>query len=127
MDIAQPHPVYFTTSQLQKLHRQFVHPSADKLYKLLKKARPKETDPNTLEILEDLTRRCDACQRVQTAPVRFRVSIGAEDLQFNEEIYMDIMYIDHKPILHIVDAATRFSADLFFGELQYQRSLGNFR
>lgn len=63
-----------------------------------------------MDAIQKLTRRCDACKSTQNAPVRFRVSLGSENLQLNEDVFMDIMYIGHKPVLHVVDAATRFSA-----------------
>jgi hypothetical protein len=37
------HATMFSTAQLQKLHRQFFHPSADKLYNVLKRSRPEGT------------------------------------------------------------------------------------
>lgn len=117
VDIAKDERIFFSAAQLQKLHRQFVHPSANKLYNLLKKARPSDTTSETLEALQELTRRCDACQRIQNAPVRFRVSLGSENLQFNEDVFMDIMYLEHKPVLHVVDAATRFSAARFLSDV----------
>lgn len=116
-DIAKANQVCFTRHKLEKLHRQFVHPSADKLFKLLRKTKPEETTPETLKILEDITRRCDPCQRIQPAPVRFRVSLGAEEIRFNEELLMDIMYIGSDPVLHIVDSATRFSAARFLPDV----------
>ena len=98
------HKKFFTRTQLQRLHRQFFHPSADKLYKLLKRSRPDETTPETKKILEDLTKRCDPCQRIHRGPTRFRVSLGTEEIRFNERVIMDIMYLDNnKPVLHIVD------------------------
>ena len=92
-DIAVTTDVMFSRSTLEKLHRQFVHPSADKLYKLLKKARPEDIKPDTWELLEDITRRCDTCQRIQSAPVRFRVSLGAEEFRFNEDVYLSLIHI----------------------------------
>lgn len=112
-DMSTPVITFFNRQQLVKLHRQFCHPSADKLYRLLKRGRPNDTTPETLKILEDISKRCDPCQRIQPAPTRFRVTLGAEDVKFNEEILMDIMYIDNRPILHIVDASTHFSAARF--------------
>ena len=96
----------FTRAQLHKLHRQFYHPSADKLFNLLLKARPEQATTETLEILKDISKICDPCQRIKPAPVRFRVSFGAENVRFNERILMDIMYVDQSPILHIVGEGT---------------------
>ena len=108
---------FFAKSQLWKLHKQFFHPSAQKLFNLLKKARPEEATPETLSVLDDLTKRCDPCQRVQNAPRRFRVSFGAENVRFNERILLDIMYINGNAILHIVDDGTHYSAARFLPDV----------
>jgi len=99
MDIGQH--TFFSVAQVQRLHRQFYHPSAEKLFQLLRKARPEDVTPETLKVLEDLGKRCDPCQRIQTAPVRFKVSFGAEHVRFNERIMMDVMSIDGAPILPV--------------------------
>ena len=105
--------MYFTTTQVVKLHDQFAHPSAEKHYKMLKRARPEETAPETMRQLEELSKRCDPCQRIQNAPTIFRVSFGADNVRFNERLLMDIMYLYGKPVLHMVDEGTRFSAAKF--------------
>ena len=108
---------FFARSQLLKLHKQFFHPSAQKLFNLLCRARPEEATPETLSILEDLSKRCDPCQRIQNAPRRFRVSFGADHVRFNERILLDIMYINGSAILHIVDEGTHFSAARFLADV----------
>lgn len=80
--IAVTTDVLFILSTLEKLHRQLLHPSADKLYKFLKKARPEDVKPETMELLEDIISPCDPSQRIQSATVRFRVSLGAEEFRF---------------------------------------------
>lgn len=60
-----------------------------------------------------ISQRCDTFQRVQNAPSRFTGSFGAENVRFNERIPLDIVYIDGKPVLHIVDEVTHFSAAQF--------------
>ena len=104
---------YFTRTQLIKIYRQLAHPSAQKLHNLLKRAHPEKATPETLRILQDLCRRCDPCQRIQNAPTSFKVSFGAEHVQFNERLLIDIMYLVGKPVIHIVDEGTRFSAARF--------------
>lgn len=69
----RPKRVIFSPSKPEKLHRQFIYPSADKLYRLLKRACPEEVCPRALKTLEDFTQQCDVFQRIQPAPVRFRV------------------------------------------------------
>ena len=60
-------------AQLYNLYRQFHHPSADKLFNILLNARPEQVKTETLEILKDISRRCNPCQRMKLALVRFRV------------------------------------------------------
>ena len=74
---------FFSTAQLQKLHRHLFHPSSEKLYKLLKKARLEDTTPETQKMLENISSSCDPCQRVQPGPNRFKVTFGAESVKFN--------------------------------------------
>lgn len=117
---AQMHLVsgtFFTKSQLSKLHRQFFHPSAQKLFNLLRRARPEEATPETLKHLEELSRYCDPCQRIQNAPKRFKVTFGAENSRFNERIILDIMYLGSDPVLHVVDEGTRFGASRFLKDI----------
>ena len=45
----------FTRSRLTKFHKQFFHPSAEKLFNLLKRRRPEETSFETLEVLQELS------------------------------------------------------------------------
>lgn len=105
--------IYFTRTQLHRLHQQFYHPSAEKLYNLVKKSRPEDTTPETLTILKEISKECDSCQRISAAPQRFRVAIGSEHVQLNERILLDLMYIEGKPVLHIIDESTKFSAARF--------------
>ena len=114
--------VMFTRSQLGMLHKQFFHPSVEMLLNMLKKARPEETTSKTLSVLQDLKKRCDRFQRIQNAPTRFRVSFGAENVRFNEIIMLDIFIIDGRPVLHIVDEGTRFSAARFLPDVSTKTS-----
>lgn len=115
--LEMPNVSNFTRMQLLKLHRQFFHPSTDKLFNLIQKARPEHATKETRKSLEDITARCDPCQRIQSAPLRFRVSFGAENVRFNERIIVDIMYIDGDPILHIIDEGTHFNAARFLPDV----------
>ena len=83
------------------------------MYNLLKIAALKAVDASTHKLLEDIAARCEPSQRIWNVPRRFRVMLGQENVRFNADEYFDIMYIDGRPVLHIVDAATRFSAARF--------------
>jgi hypothetical protein len=95
--------------QLRQLHRRFGHPSAGRLLRLLSRAGYKEIQP---ELVKELTRICHFCQLNTKAPGRFKFSLK-DDIDFNYEIIIDIMYLDGRPVLHIVDAATAFQAARF--------------
>lgn len=111
------HPTHFTRTQPQKLDRQFFHPSAGKLFHLLQRSRPADTTPETRRILKDISARCDPCQRIRRGPTRFRVTLGAEEVRFNERVIMDIMYIGSSPVLQMVDDKTKFSAAAFLSNV----------
>ena len=116
--IASPIETDFTKKELQKFHMQYFHPSPTKLYNLLKRVRPEDVNADTLEALNEITEHCDPCQRIKRAPLRFRVSFGAEHVRFNERILVDMMFIDGAPVLHIIDEGTKFSAARFLPNQQ---------
>src|SRR4030088_2960785 len=45
-------------------------------------------------------------------PTRFKFTLH-EDAVFNYEVILDIFYLEGKPVLHVVDAATTFTAARF--------------
>lgn len=93
----------FTRVQLHKLHRQIFHTSPDKLFNLIRKARPEHASPEIREALEEITARCDPCQRMKSAPLCVRVSFKAGNVRFNDCIIVDIRCVDGELVLHIVD------------------------
>ena len=105
-----PSCMFYTAAQLKRFHLQFAHPSAGKLYNLLKKAGLEAAYARTLETLEKIVAECEPSQRIRNSPLRFRVAMGHENVRFNSRVYIDIMYLDGRPVLHIVDESTRFSA-----------------
>lgn len=110
--------VNYTHSELLKLHRQFHHPSTGKLLNVLKRIRPEDVDEGTKIVLDDIVKRCKPCQRNPTSkPQTFKVSIGTEDIRFNQEVALDIMYLDKRPVLHVVDLQTRLSAARFLKKI----------
>jgi hypothetical protein len=101
-------PCYLTTTELRQLHRRFGHPSADRLYKVLEHSGHDNIDKKALH---QLNKFCAHCQKHGKSPGRFKFTLrDNEDVDFNHSIYVDIMYIDGQPVLHIIDEATRFQA-----------------
>ena len=90
-----------------KLHRQFGHPSADRLVKLLRAAGSKNKH---LEAeIQALSESCDTCKKFKKAPPRPVVSMPMS-YRFNEMIAMDLKCWDKCYFLVIIDLATRFCA-----------------
>lgn len=46
--------ILFTHKELKKLHLSFFHPTAQKLYELVRRARPEDTSNDTKVVLEDI-------------------------------------------------------------------------
>ena len=88
-----------------KLHRQFAHPSKEKLLRLIKDAGIKD------EKLEDEIRKiadnCDTCTQFKRTPSRPVVSVPMAK-QFNEMISMDLKIWKDKYFLVMIDMATRY-------------------
>jgi hypothetical protein len=63
--------VYFTKDELKKMHRSFCHPPNQSLLNLIKKGKPEELVSNTLQVLEEISKACQVCQRQGPKPVRF--------------------------------------------------------
>ena len=93
--------------KVTKLHRQFAHPTADKLIKLLKSANIENKD--AFDTLRNITDSCDLCKRSKKSPLRPAVGFPLAST-LNECIAVDLKQIgDSLYILHIIDHLTRYS------------------
>ena len=90
-----------------KLHRQFSHPSADRLIKLVKD-QGKECD-DIVEAIRKVTQECKICQEYRKPPPRPIVGLPIAS-RFNQCIAMDLKQFKNVHLLHIIDHATRLSA-----------------
>ena len=81
---------------------------------LLRLAGSFEADEATKQFLETLQAACDTCQRVGPTPVRFKVSLPNEqDIKLGDEFFIDVMFLDGKAVLYVIDTATRLSSAIF--------------
>ena len=89
-----------------KLHKQFAHPSADRLIRLLRDAKRSSVEiENEIKIA---SKNCDVCCRLQKPRPRPVVSMPLSD-KFNGTIAMDLKYWNKdRYFLVMVDVATRF-------------------
>ena len=90
----------------RKLHRQFCHPSSEKLIKLLRNSRVKNKKKIEKEI-RSITDRCITCIKFRRRTPRPIVCFPMATI-FNEAVAMDLKKWGNKYFLVIVDMATRF-------------------
>ena len=91
--------------ELRYLHCCFRHPSVQRLQQVLKQS----GQEFELHALKHLTKYCKYCQKHKISPSRFNFIIN-DDIDFKYHIIVEVLYIESKPVLHIVDEATRFQA-----------------
>lgn len=111
--IKWPKTLIFTTVELKRVHRHFVHTRSEKILKLLRKANPHKTAAIHLEKLEMVTIKCDVCQRLAVAPTRFRVTFPNSNCTFNRCACLELMKIDPKTVQYAVDCYTKFYSARF--------------
>ena len=89
-----------------KLHKQFAHPSADRLKQLIRNSGV--IDPEIDSIVDRVSADCDICKRYRKPPPRPVVGFPLAS-EFNQVVAMDIKFISGTPVLHMIDHATRYS------------------
>jgi hypothetical protein len=106
--------ILYTKSELQKLHRNFSHPSTQNLLALLKRAKADELDATTRAVLSDIDNDYSTCQRFSSKPLRLKTTLlSGEEFSFGNELSMDLMFINGKVVLQVIDFATRFNTASF--------------
>ncbi len=104
---------HLSETEIRQLHRRFGHPSVRKLTRLLERAGYDDIDHHTIE---KLTNFCEQCQLHSQAPGRFKFTLK-EDREYNYAIIVDVMWLDGKATLHVIDEATGFSAAMFLKDM----------
>ncbi|CDF37987.1 unnamed protein product [Chondrus crispus] len=103
----------YSEKELRKLHRNFGHPSVSALTNLLKRANPDHMDREVQDVIMRLTKACTTCATHASRPRRFKLTVGTNDLKFNHTLAVDIMTLNGKPLLHVVDEATHYTSAVF--------------
>lgn len=70
-------------------------------------------DKWNLSSLERIKSGCDICYKTDGDPRRFMLRIGGDDLRFKNDVQVDIIFIQGIPVVHLVEEATHFSAEVF--------------
>ena len=95
-------------TRLQKLHKKFAHPTAERLIKLLKES-AKVKDDELFGEIKKITESCEFCKKHKKSAPRPTVGLPLST-KFNEVVAMDLkMLSDGTWFLHCIDTLTRFS------------------
>jgi hypothetical protein len=98
--------ILYAKSELQKLHHNYSHPSTQNLFALLKRAKDDNVDANTRSVLSDIENACSICQHYSSKALRLKTTLpSGEELSFGSELSMDLMFINGKAVLHVIDFA----------------------
>ena len=114
---------HLTETELRQLHRRFGHPAAERLYRLLDRAGYEDVNK---AVITKLTKFCHQCQMHGSNPGRFRFTLR-DDIEFNYQVLVDVMFLNAKPVLHIIDTATSFQAARFLRNMMAKEVWDNLR
>ena len=90
---------------IEKLHRQFAHPTAKSLKAIMKNAEVFDDECSTL--IDDLSRKCEVCKRFKKTPSRPVVCLPMAK-EFNEVVAIDLKTFRDVYFIHFSDLHTRF-------------------
>ena len=111
-----------TESELRQLHRRFGHPSVHRLLRVLQRA----GHGVEVKAIGHLTKYCHHCQMNQKSPGRFKFTLK-DDYDFNFSIIIDVMYLNGKPVLQVVDSSTSFQAARFLKDMSAKNAWDTLR
>lgn len=114
---------HLTETELRQLHRRFGHPSTHRLTRLLQRAGHEIES----KMIEKLTKFCHHCQMHQNSPGRFKFTLKDEEIEFNASIIIDVLYLNGKPVLQVVDEATAFQAARFLQNMSARNAWDTLR
>ena len=96
-----------------KLHRQFAHPSQEKLLQLIKNAgEPWRGNQNLVEEIKNVSNNCPICKKYKKIPPRPVAGLPMAT-EFQETVAIELKFYDSKFLLHLVDHSTQLSASTF--------------
>lgn len=103
-----PEIFHYTRAELQYLHLHFFHPSARKLFHLLKRAWSQDDKNSIYKTAQSIPAACESCREHSGRPFRFRASLPNYEVIFNHEVAIDLLWLEGTPVRHVVDTETHF-------------------
>lgn len=92
---------------------QFWPSYCDFVGKLIKKSVPEEFENSLIQELEKISKTCRGGKTNSSQPPLFRVAFRIDEILFEHEIELDLIWIEGDAILHIVDRDTHYSVANF--------------
>lgn len=99
--------IIFREAKLRRFHRHFARAYPDQLRSVLNVPYSCSVKPGTYAAMESIPQKCDVCQRKLTEARRVRVSLPDGVRLFNRTVSFDIMTINGKSILQVLDQDTK--------------------
>lgn len=93
----------FIKALLIRFHHHFIHHSTGQCLNLLKQASQSEVYQNMLNSLEPISISCNSCSASSLLPFHFQGTIPKDQIMFNREFYIHLMWLEFKPALHTVE------------------------
>eukprot|EP00971_Amphidinium_carterae_P030095 591580-Amphidinium_carterae.1 len=114
--LQQPMSVSRIRAVLRRLHVRWWHCSAERMLGILR------TCGVTESVLAEVRGVCDSCAicRKWHKPNPKPRTTSRLSTAFNETVQLDILYIERKPVVHMIDEATRFSVAAFVPRVEDQ-------
>jgi hypothetical protein len=83
--------IHYTRHQLTKRHRHLYHPTAEKLYQVLRRANPDDFPPDTRAVLAEISAACHTCQTFLTRTVKISdISPRGREIQQTNTLGLDV-------------------------------------
>lgn len=104
--------ICYTNGKLRKLHLPFLHTSADRLFRLIKKVITQQACGDLRNTIDNLTKECESCRKFSNRPFRLRAALPLGRIIFNHELAFDLIWLEKNPVLHIVNTHKHFQNDV---------------
>lgn len=110
-----PPTILFTVPELRKIHRHFFYAHFEKFFAVLRRSDLDVMTGDDQVKLEKIRQKCEVWQRICEATRFFRAALPNPDSTFKKCVYNELMSIEPKTVLHVVDHDTKYYAASFLG------------
>lgn len=86
----------------------FIHPAADRLFRVIMRINGEKSGGDLRSTIKDIYDDCGTCKQLFLKPFRLRESLPPEKISFNQELAIDIVWMEGRPTLNIVETHTHF-------------------